>query len=425
MLEAQKITSANGLGIWVGEVGYLMTNEYRLPRAEFCEYEKGFAAYLVRLMLICRTIPGLQRVVWFHICKDDTPLRLYPTQYSTYSNLGPNNNITPNIAAYANLASLTDGAEFVRKLSFKDTKLWGVQLQRANRHVIALWSSHGKVAFKWKDKQPRATVSIVGTDGKISPVGGVNKLILSEEPVYLVVSKAEGATLAHALEAALTTDIAESIPTSKPVKLKEDVTAAKTPRPLNIDAEFGDWAASKLIVLNQQHQIVPPDPGFWKGPSDLSASVSWMYDDKYLYMACQVHDDIQLNNEQAAQIWAGDSIQIAIANAQAPYHYTELCIGLSHTAGVCQWEAVGTNNGQPLQGMQTAIKRKDNQTNYEFAIPWASLQGIRYQPGAPLRVAFIVNDVDGAGRKWIGFKDPALIGASKEAIKMPVMLLKK
>ena len=425
MMEAQKITKANGLGIWVGEVGYLMTNEYRFPRAEFHQYEKNFASYLVRFMLICRTIPGLQRFVWFHICKDDTPLKLHTTYNSTYSNLGPNNNITPNLAAYANLASLTDGGQFVRKLNFKQSKLWGVQMRQANRDVLALWSANGKVAFKWKDSKIRTMVSIVGTENKLNPTNGVNKLIISEEPVYLVVPSTEGNALAQSLESASTSDIAEVSVINPTIKLNADITAVKTTHPIRIDGEFNDWSSAAAIVLNQQHQVVPPDPGFWKGPSDLSASVKWMYDDKYLYMAAQVRDDIQTNNEPPAQIWAGDSLQVAIANAQAPYRFTELCVGLSQTAGVCQWETVGINSGQPLKGMLTAIKRLGTETNYELAIPWSSLQGINHKPGYPIRAAFIVNDIDQAGRKWIGFKDPALIGASKEANKMPVMLLKK
>lgn len=428
LMEASRLTKQAKLEMWLGEIGYLMVNEYRFPRSAFHQYEKSFANYLTRLMLISRTIPGMKRVIWFHLCNDDTPLRLYPTQYSTYSNLGPNNNITPNLAAYANLASLTDGGQFMRKLKFANPKLWGVQMRQGSRDVLALWSSKGQIQLDWPSAASINKVSMVGTEGTLKPKRGRISLTLSEEPIYLVVPSTRGAVMAKAIEAATQSVLKPAVIStnaSTVSSLKPDIIAVRASKPPVIDGELSEWSKASSVLLDRQQQVVPPDPGFWKGPDDLSATVSWMYDDKNLYLACRVKDDVHLNGEPMAKIWAGDSMQIALANAQFPYGYTELSVGLSSVAGSGHWVCIGPGNGKPLPGMRVVVKRGQGVTNYEMAIPMASLSSISIVPGTKIRVAFIVNDVDQTARKWIGFKVPGLIGSVKEANLMPVMLLKK
>ncbi len=428
LMEASQLTKQQNLEIWLGEIGYLMVNGYRQPRASFHEYEKSFANTLTRLMLISRTSPGMKRVIWFHLCSDDTPLRLYPTYQSTYDNLGPNNNITPNLAAYANLASLTDGGQFVRKLKLTNPKLWGVQIRQGTRDVLALWSSKGQIKLNWPGKEDIHTVSMVGTDGLLKPQRGQMNLTLSEEPVYLLVPSSKAAGLVKSIESAtlsvLKPVVAGMANAKSSANLKPDIIATRASKPPVIDGELGEWGNASSVVLDRQQQVVPPDPGFWKGPDDLSATVSWMYDNNNLYMACRVKDDIHRNIEPMAKIWAGDSMQIAFANAQFPYGYTELSVGLSSIDGSGQWVGVGAGNGKPLPGMKVVVKRLDGVTNYEMAIPMASLSSLSIVPGSLVRVAFIVNDVDQTARKWIGFKVPGLIGAVKEGSQMPVMLLK-
>ncbi len=427
LMEASQLTSQNNLEVWLGEIGYLMVNGYRQPQARFHEYEKSFANTLTRLMLISRTIPGMKRVIWFHLCADDTPLKLYPNHQSTYNNLGPNNNITPNLAAYANLASLSDGGQFIGKLKLTNPKLWGVQIRQGSRDVLALWSSKGQIKLNWPGKEAINTVSMVGTDGQLKPQRGQMSLTLGEEPVYLVVPSSKASALVKAVESAtqvvLKPTASGSSNAQSSASLKPDIIATRALKPPVIDGELGEWSSANSVVLDRQQQVVPPDPGFWKGPDDLSATVSWMYDDKNLYMACRVKDDIHKNIEPMAKIWAGDSMQIAFANAQFPYGYTELSAGLSSVDGSGQWVGMGVGNGKPLPGMKVVVKRLDGVTNYEMAIPMASLSSLSIVPGSPIRVAFIVNDVDQTARKWIGFKVPGLIGAVKEGSQMPVMLL--
>ncbi len=145
----------------------------------------------------------------------------------------------------------------------------------------------------------------------------------------------------------------------------------------------------------------------------MSATGYAMFDDKYLYFACVVKDDVQKNDELAGRIWAQDSIQLGVGNMAYPDAYTEIGFGLSSTVGAVHFTNMGADQGMPVEGMKLCIKRNPGETAYESAILLTALKGIFLYPGCDIRFAFIVNDVDTFARKWIATKDPWVIGGSK------------
>jgi len=205
---------------------------------------------------------------------------------------------------------------------------------------------------------------------------------------------------------------------------KPDMVAIKTTKPVTIDGDLSDWDNVIPIVSDKHEQVTPPDPGFWDGPDDLSFAAYLMHDDNYLYFACKVRDDVHKNDEIPGKIWAGDSIQLGLANQDTPFNYTEINFGLSTIAGKVGYETLGPDAGKPLEGLKFATKGGNGELTYEIAIPLSSLKGIQISPGSVIRCAFIVNDVDDTARKWIGIKDPSLIGANKDAKFFPTLYIK-
>jgi hypothetical protein len=504
MLQGRQLCKDAGLRTWIGEVGFLTINSYRYPASDFHVYEKSYANYMARFFLISKCIPELERVVWFHLCMDDTPLTLFASNYGTYDSMGPNNNITPCLTAYANLASLIDGSKFVKKLQMAYPALWGVQTRRGDRNVVALWSPNDPCTLTFNYTGSLNAVSLVGTESVIKSVKGKITLNISDEPQYLVFSDSQ-ASLVSKIESAVVTfkepvaigslgvmpgsklsvslknKYARSISASvklvtsagqetwpvtldanedkalmltcqkdgmltavKSIKLivtaegrssvktktlnvtevKPDLTAVKTTKPVTIDGDLRDWDNVIPIVSDKHEQVTPPDPGFWDGPEDLSFSAQIMYDDSYLYFACKVTDDTHKNDEIPGKIWAGDSIQLGLGNQDTPYNYTEINLGLSTIAGTVGYETLGPDAGKALEGLKFATKGGNGELIYETAIPLASLKGIPISSGSMIHCAFIVNDIDDTSRKWMGIKDPSLIGGNKDAKYFPILYFK-
>ena len=51
----------------------------------------------------------------------------------------------------------------------------------------------------------------------------------------------------------------------------------------------------------------------WHGPADLSASAFAQWDKRYFYFACDVVDDVFVQNNAASEMWRGDSVQFALS----------------------------------------------------------------------------------------------------------------
>ncbi len=492
MLRAQELTRANNLRMWIGEVGYMHQGILDFPGAKVDANERVMANYLVRLYLLARCVPDMEKVVWFELSKDASTQDFHPAEKLSYSLLGAENNVTPQIVAYANLASLIDGAKFERKLNFPIESLYGVLHSRGDKQILALWSARDPYSLTFDSKKALDVTSIVGAESKVNPVNGKITLTLTGEPFYITsddaglterieraeiivkepVEIADIAIVGTNLSAVLRNKTAKPL-TAKvelgdeswsvklaaseqkdflfPVKhagqtikviveaggsriaktrsvsketVKPDMVALRAEKPITIDGDLVDWQGASPIVLDKHELVSPPDPGFWKGPEDLSATGYIKYDDQYLYFACAVKDDMQTNDEPAGTIWAKDSIQLGLGNMEYPDAYTEISFGLSSSAGVVHFMNMGANQGVPVEGMKLAIKRNPGETIYEAAIPFTALKGAFIYPGCNIRLAFIVNDADDFGRKWIATKDPSLIGGTKDTKGFPVLYFK-
>ncbi|MCK4244459.1 MAG: hypothetical protein KAX20_02405, partial [Candidatus Omnitrophica bacterium] len=183
-------------------------------------------------------------------------------------------------------------------------------------------------------------------------------------------------------------------------------------KPDKIDGSLSDWPGREPIYLKRRNQVLPSGAGVWNGEDDLSAVAYLMYDDEYLYFGAALKDDVHINDEPASALYGADGIQIGTGDSEC---YQEIGIALT-SSGIKNNKDQGSNPGKPVKGIKIAIKEKDNKRGliYEAAIPLDAFQPMRILPGKMIPFAFIINDEDGKGRKWMGIDNPAVIGATKD-----------
>ncbi len=257
MLRAQEVTRANNLRLWIGEIGYMHRAILGFPGAKVDANEQGMANYLVRLYLLARCVPDMERVVWFQLSKDATTEALHPDEIMSYSLLGAENNVTPEMVAYANLASLTDGAKFERKLSFPVENLYGVLQSRGGKKILALWSAHDTYHLTFPSAKAIKITSIVGEGSQVKPVNGKITLTFTAEPFYIV---SDDAALIDRIERA-------EVTTKEPVEIN-DIAAIgknvsvvlrnKTAKPLPAKVECGNDVWSMKLEASERKSFTFP-----------------------------------------------------------------------------------------------------------------------------------------------------------------------
>ncbi len=182
------------------------------------------------------------------------------------------------------------------------------------------------------------------------------------------------------------------------------------PEGFQCDGDLREWSAREPIVVTERRQVLPPDPGIgWDGPEDLSMKAFLTADDKGLYFAAVVTDDIHVGGAPGAagpdNFWNFDSIQIAVDpnnNSGDTFDGDDREVGLVLGAeGPC----VFLTCPKPRRPLATplGIKRQGAETVYEAVFAWDDLGIKPPRPGQVMAINFIANDNDGQGRAyWMG-----------------------
>lgn len=199
-------------------------------------------------------------------------------------------------------------------------------------------------------------------------------------------------------------------------KVSSDFTVELSPcryRKLQLDGPFSQCRGLPEMVMNSRDNLLPNDPEVgWNGADDLSVTAALAWDDANLYLFAEVKDDIHAQKFFPGQLWAGDSIQLAIdakANAAKEcYEFDrddyEFSFGLTAKGAEAEVDYMFELGRQVklLQSIRQEIVRQDGKTVYKIAIPWAGLN-LKQRPGMVFALNFIVNDNDGHGRQyWLG-----------------------
>lgn len=144
--------------------------------------------------------------------------------------------------------------------------------------------------------------------------------------------------------------------------------------------------------------------GRYDGDGDLSGRFAFMLDDRNLYFAAEVKDDIHFQDRSGWDIWMHDSVQIGFSPvddkrvwAYGPNEH-EIGFTLADNTPIA-WRWVG-RKGQPVGIMNRVkphIRRSGDTTVYEAAIPLDELQPFVPNAWPHVGINVVVNDSDAGG----------------------------
>ncbi len=202
--------------------------------------------------------------------------------------------------------------------------------------------------------------------------------------------------------------------------------ARQTP---SLDGSWQGWERAHPIVINlpsQVHKLLLGNQP-WLGPTDLSANIYAMYDEKHLYVGAEVTDQTVISRwdyPRMSYAWDTDCMEVVIDTrttadqgtdpptpglfrhlSMPEYRKTELPVELwrGHGAG-------GPTLPKPLlvQNAETYFKKRTNGYSIICRYPFASLNGLVPQPGAKIGFDVAINDNDGSTYRknthiWAGY----------------------
>lgn len=192
-----------------------------------------------------------------------------------------------------------------------------------------------------------------------------------------------------------------SVDAAAPLTLDATVSDCRLMRrEIVADGDLSDWAGVPAIDLSKcPYQKLLADRS---GDADLSGAVQFAWNDKNLFVAADIIDDVFDQSHTGYDTWKGDNIQLGVSTL-APWTGGDWPapnqeIGLSLTAnGPELYRYGGQGLSGPLQSGKLVVRRAGTHTIYEAAIPWSELS----PAGRPSQIGLgiFVNDADGAGRK--------------------------
>ncbi|MFW6107829.1 MAG: PQQ-binding-like beta-propeller repeat protein, partial [bacterium] len=177
--------------------------------------------------------------------------------------------------------------------------------------------------------------------------------------------------------------------------------AARAPE---IDGRLAeDWRVDRAAMLDRPRSIERIQselhPGrFWHGPNDLSAALYVAWDAENLYLAVDVHDDVQTTHDFESEAWQGDCLMVGID----PEHDGGYRQGGNDTVF---WLALSAkprrdDAEEDRLGGQHRIKVKEDETGtvYELSLPWADLGVHGPRAGVRLGLNVLAIDDDRSGK---------------------------
>ena len=202
-----------------------------------------------------------------------------------------------------------------------------------------------------------------------------------------------------------------------------------------VDGTLGEWQKNTLINLQaKKPEMLVTYPGVkYEGDGDLSGRIYTCWDEKNLYIAAEIKDDVHFQPHNGESVYLGDNIQVAVDTG---YQRTEgrcdnddYIFGLSLTKTgpeLFVW-APALNSGILAEG-KLSIKREGSYTIYEASIPWTFMKIIP-KPGLTMGFSLLVNDNDGIQEGCSGRKGylqwTSGIGAGKDPGNFGRLILMK
>jgi len=124
--------------------------------------------------------------------------------------------------------------------------------------------------------------------------------------------------------------------------------------------EDGEWSVGRVVKINDPQKVTIEG---YKGPDDLSGEAYLKWDDENFYMCVRVNDDVQSHEHELERIWAGDSIQFAMAYEKlTSASRTEIGFGLdkNNEPKIERTYFMGADPALNFVNYELAIKRNED-----------------------------------------------------------------
>lgn len=203
---------------------------------------------------------------------------------------------------------------------------------------------------------------------------------------------------------------------------EEAAVSVKTYTPITVDGTLTEWArrlessnwTGQLEVKKGQvvrwMRAVPiyvngltsrVEAGTVKGPEDFSAAVYTLWDERHLYLAAIVTDDDIVTQQEGADIWQDDAMELWFdcrhdAVTHTLFQDDEYQLGFSPASRyrnrALAWAWRNPRAEAVIPAMQAASALSPTGYVLEASVPWAVLQGC--QPGVGKIMGFNVSFAD-------------------------------
>ena len=201
--------------------------------------------------------------------------------------------------------------------------------------------------------------------------------------------------------------------------------------PPSLDGSWKGWNRTNPMLINKATQIgrllFGNQP--WKGESDLSAKISVMYDDQYLYIGADVADDSVVTHWDFPRMsypWDTDCMEVVLdTRVNSTQGYDPPTPGLYRHLSMSEYRETnfaaeawqGAGAGGPLLPKPNLFPGAEtyfHKTNDGYAIiaryPLSSLKDIVVRPGNKIGFDVAINDNDGTNYRrnqhiWAGYNE--------------------
>jgi len=173
--------------------------------------------------------------------------------------------------------------------------------------------------------------------------------------------------------------------------LEPKVNCPMARRPMKIDADLADWKSIPATRLG-------PVDGSENQGCEAFFKMAW--DRGFFYFACEVTEPELVQDRADSLIWMKDSVQIGfdpkldgLANAGYGEDDSEIGFALSPDGTVVwRWKSPNGMSSGLVDQAKAMVRREEDRTIYEAAIPWAQLAFPRVGKGVSFGLSVAVND---------------------------------
>lgn len=164
--------------------------------------------------------------------------------------------------------------------------------------------------------------------------------------------------------------------------------AVRAEQPPAIDGVVSDWADAAPLHIDKEAYAHGSFSAGWSA-ADLSGTVFTKWDERFLYFAARVTDQLFNQELSDADSWNQDSVQIALAGGTAG-DWHEFTLALT-PRGPQIW---GGRLRELVKDGSLRVTLLQGETIYEAAIPWSAMPDLRPSLGAAFRFGVLLNDDD-------------------------------